>query len=146
MQIPDDRIEVEALEFLTVIESLLHRTAPGRVLVQDLQIQLIRPPVRIGRGGGDRMPAHAARYRTLGLGGGGTLCIKHVASSFEFAKLRPIRPRAQRPSRRGAHLAQSPRKMTSHSRSTRLPSEPEAGLGTSYHSMSSTLPHRSQMK
>src|SRR6202011_5830021 len=48
--------------------------------------------------------------------------------------------------RRGAHFTQSPRKMSSHSRRTRLPREPEAGLGTSYHSISSTLPHRSQMK
>jgi hypothetical protein len=34
---------------------------------------------------------------------------------------------------------QSPRKMSSHSRRIRLPREPEAGLGTSYHSMSSTF-------
>src|SRR5208337_4900720 len=47
---------------------------------------------------------------------------------------------------RGAHFAQSPRKMSSNSRRIRLSREPEAGLGTSYHSMSSTLPQRSQMK
>ena len=47
---------------------------------------------------------------------------------------------------RRAHLAHSPRKMSSHSRSTRLPSEATAGRGTSYQSTSSTLPQRSQMK
>src|SRR5271157_5960703 len=45
-----------------------------------------------------------------------------------------------------AHFVQSPRKMSSHSRKIRLPREREVGLGTSYHSMSSTLPQRSQIK
>ena len=48
--------------------------------------------------------------------------------------------------RRGAHFVQSPRKITSHSRRTRFPMELEAGLGTLYHSISSTLPQRSQIK
>ena len=46
----------------------------------------------------------------------------------------------------GTHLVHKPRAMSSHSRRIRLPSEPAAGPGMLYHSMSSTLPQRSQMK
>ncbi len=38
-------IEVELLELLGVVELLAHRIGQGRVLVENLQVQLIRPPV-----------------------------------------------------------------------------------------------------
>jgi len=41
----DYGIQVEALEFLGVIERLAHRIGQGRVLVQNLKVQLVRPPV-----------------------------------------------------------------------------------------------------
>ena len=45
MEILDHGIQVEALELLGVIERLAHGIGQGRVLVQDLQVQLIGPPV-----------------------------------------------------------------------------------------------------
>ena len=41
------RVEVEGLELRRVVEVLTHRIGPGRVLVENLQVQLIRPPVSI---------------------------------------------------------------------------------------------------
>ena len=52
MQVFDHGIQVEALELFRVIEFLVHRIGQGGVLVQDLQVQLIRPPVGIRRGPG----------------------------------------------------------------------------------------------
>ena len=55
------RVDVERLELFCVVEVLAHRVAPGRVLVEDLQVQLVRPPVlvrvgpaHLGSGRGDR--------------------------------------------------------------------------------------------
>ena len=54
------RVEVEGLELLRVVEVLAHRIGLGRVLVEHRQVQLIRPPVlvrpgpaRLGSRGGD---------------------------------------------------------------------------------------------
>ncbi len=41
--------EVERLELLGVVEVLAHRAGLGRVLVQDPQVQLLRPPVSVRR-------------------------------------------------------------------------------------------------
>ncbi len=49
MEVLDHGIQVEALEFFRIIELLVHRIGQGGVLVQDLQVQLIRPPARIRR-------------------------------------------------------------------------------------------------
>ena len=53
-------IEVEGLELLGVVEALVHRVRPGRVLAEDRQVRLVRPPVqvrprpmRLRSGGGD---------------------------------------------------------------------------------------------
>src|SRR5882762_4617855 len=51
MKVLYDGIQVEALEFFGVVEVLVHGIGQRGVLVQDLQIQLIRPPVRIGWSG-----------------------------------------------------------------------------------------------
>ena len=48
-------IQVELLELLGVIEILAHRIALGRVLMKDLQVQLIRPPVPVRHGPGRRV-------------------------------------------------------------------------------------------
>ena len=54
------RFELKGLELFCVVEVLAHRIGPGRVLAEDLQGQLIRPPVlvrpgpgRLGSRGGD---------------------------------------------------------------------------------------------
>ena len=43
-----DRREVERLEFLGVIEARAHRIAARAVLVQDVETQLVRPPIPVG--------------------------------------------------------------------------------------------------
>ncbi len=68
------RVEVEGLELLCVVEVLAHRIGQGRVLVENLQVQLIRPPVlvrpgpsRLGSRGGDYwVLAFAAAVRHVG--------------------------------------------------------------------------------
>src|SRR6266542_664372 len=62
MKVLDHGIQVEALEFFRVIELLAHWIGERRVLVQDLQGQLVRPPTRIRRAG---VSASAVRYRAL---------------------------------------------------------------------------------
>ena len=55
-----ERVDVEGLELLRVVEVRVHRVAPRRVLVEDRQVELVGPPVlvrprpaRLGRRGGD---------------------------------------------------------------------------------------------
>src|ERR1019366_2669119 len=66
MEVLDHGIQVEALEFLGIIERLVHRIGQRGVLVQDVEAQLIGPPFRIVRGPSRRVSASAARYRALG--------------------------------------------------------------------------------
>ena len=47
MQVLDHRIQVEALEILGVVERLAHRIRQGGMLVQNLNVQLVRPPVTV---------------------------------------------------------------------------------------------------
>jgi hypothetical protein len=42
-------IQIEALERLRVVERFAHRIGQGRVLAQDVQFQLIGPPVAVSR-------------------------------------------------------------------------------------------------
>ena len=63
VQVLDHGIQIEALELFRVVELLVHRIGQRRVLVQDVEVQLIRPPVGIGL----RL-ASAVRYRALGFG------------------------------------------------------------------------------
>ena len=42
------RIDVKGLNRLGVVEILVHRIGQGRILAENLQVQLIRPPVLIG--------------------------------------------------------------------------------------------------
>jgi hypothetical protein len=68
MQVLDYGLQVKSLEFLGIIEFLVHRIGQGRILVKDLQVQLIRPPARIRWGTGHSVTARAMRYRAFGLG------------------------------------------------------------------------------
>jgi hypothetical protein len=47
-----ERLEVEALELLRVVETLLEGIEERGVLVEELEIKLIGPPFRIGGGSG----------------------------------------------------------------------------------------------
>jgi len=60
-EVLDHGIQVEALEFFSIIELLAHRIGQEGVLAQDSQVQLIRPPVPIRRS-----RVSTARYRALG--------------------------------------------------------------------------------
>ncbi len=64
MQVFDHGIQIETLEFLGVIELLAHRIGQVRVLMQDLQVHLIRPPVAVRGSGGSVVE------RALGFGFG----------------------------------------------------------------------------
>jgi hypothetical protein len=47
VQVTDHRIEVYAIEFLGVIETRPHRIGERGVLVENLEVQLVRPPVAV---------------------------------------------------------------------------------------------------
>ena len=59
MKVLDHGIQVEALEFLGVVERLAHRIGQGGVLVENLKVQLVRPPVTV------RVCVGPARERAL---------------------------------------------------------------------------------
>ena len=61
-------IQVEFLELLGVVELLAHGVGQGRVLVEDLQVQLIRPPVSIRPGPSRRVSLSPVHHRALGCG------------------------------------------------------------------------------
>ena len=59
--VPLQRVDVEGRELGRVVEVVVHRVGPGRVLVEDRQVELVRPPVlvrpgpvRLGLRGRDR--------------------------------------------------------------------------------------------
>src|SRR5437879_5190996 len=68
MQVLDHGVQIEALELLSVVERLSHRIGQGRVLMQNPQVELVRPPARIRRGPSHRVSASANLYRALGFG------------------------------------------------------------------------------
>ena len=61
-QVLDHRIEIKALEFLRIVERLAHRVGQGRMLVESLKVQLVRPPVTI-------RPAYTSRVHDRALAG-----------------------------------------------------------------------------
>jgi hypothetical protein len=63
MQIFDHRVQVERLELLCVIELFPHGIGLWGMLVQNLQVYLIRPPINIRVGF-----ANAVRYGALRFG------------------------------------------------------------------------------
>jgi hypothetical protein len=62
MQVLDDRIEVEAVEFPGVVERPAHRIGLGRVLVEHRNVQLVRPPVTIRPGRNRRVRDRAFAF------------------------------------------------------------------------------------
>ena len=52
MKVFDHGMQVKAFEFFSVIERLAHRIGFFRVLVQDSQVELVRPPVCVRSGAG----------------------------------------------------------------------------------------------
>ena len=73
MEVFDNGIQVEPLEFLGVVEPRAHGVGLRRVLVQDVQLQLIGPPVCIRWGSSDHTLASSTRERALWFGGHGSL-------------------------------------------------------------------------
>src|SRR5580693_5305027 len=65
MEILDYGIEVEALELLRIIELLVRGIRQGGVLMQNPQVQLVRPPVSISWASCQRVFASAARKWAL---------------------------------------------------------------------------------
>ncbi len=47
MQVLDHRVQVEGLEFLSVIKRLAHRVGQIRLLVENPEVELVRPPVPV---------------------------------------------------------------------------------------------------
>ncbi len=59
MQILDYGVQVEAPELLGVVERLAHRIGQGGVPMENLQVQLVRPPVAVHLSAGERALARA---------------------------------------------------------------------------------------
>src|SRR5690606_23309334 len=76
-EVPLQRLDVEGLELLGVVEVLAHRVGPGRVLVEDLQVHLIGPPVTV-RPGPVRLGSGSLDDWVLALAAG----VRHVRSSW----------------------------------------------------------------
>ncbi len=74
--VPLQRVEVEGLELFCVVEVLAHRIGPGRVLVENLQVQLIRPPVLV-RPGPSRRGSRGGDYWVLAF----AAAVRHVGPS-----------------------------------------------------------------
>ncbi|MCY1308456.1 hypothetical protein D9M70_584660 [compost metagenome] len=46
------RWQIKLFEFLGIVEGFAHRVGKGGILVQDLQVELVRPPVTVRGTGG----------------------------------------------------------------------------------------------
>ena len=57
--------QVETLELFSVVETLAHRIGLGGMLVQDIELQLVRPPVSVRRAAAGSVFVSPARYRAL---------------------------------------------------------------------------------
>ena len=71
------RVEVEALELLRVVEVLAHRVRQRGVLVEDLQVQLVRPPLLAGPALRQVRADGPARDRALAV-------VVHIASFYRI--------------------------------------------------------------
>ena len=74
-------LQVEALEGCRIIEVFRHRVGLGRMLVQDVQPELIRPPVPIAGAAAGREFVRRAREWTLAGGAEVFCCCSHVLIS-----------------------------------------------------------------
>lgn len=66
MQVLDHRIQVQRLEFCGVVKIFPHGVGLRRVLVQDTQLELVGPPIGVGRGGSGGVFARCMGERALG--------------------------------------------------------------------------------
>ena len=96
-EVADHGIQVEAPEFLGVIERLAHRIDLGRVAVETLEVQLIRPPVPKGPGAGAAYRALAFTCHCSLRSCSWFLCRK-ISSSSKMTQLRAQRLIAAAPS------------------------------------------------
>ncbi len=60
-------LQVETLELFGVVEILAHRIGLGGMLVQDIELQLVRPPVPVRRAAAGRMSVTLACHRALAI-------------------------------------------------------------------------------
>jgi hypothetical protein len=73
VQVLDHRVEVQLLEFFSVVEAGAHRVRLGGVLVQDAQAQLVGPPAGVGGRARHGVRGGVARERAFGFIGHGYL-------------------------------------------------------------------------
>ncbi len=59
MQVLDHGVQIEGLEFLGIVEILAHRIGQGGVAMQNLEVELVRPPVSVPVCVGERALARA---------------------------------------------------------------------------------------
>ena len=90
LQVLDHGVEVEALELLGVVERLAHRIGQGGVLVENLNVQLVRPPVAVP------VSVGPARERALAL----TFHVPPIV--FRFFRFPQTKPRSEAPFNRGS--------------------------------------------
>ena len=72
----DHCVEVQLLELLGVVVVLVHRVADGGVVVQHLEVELVRPPVDVPRA--DSRCGHCTRHRALAF-------IRHITTSYSLS-------------------------------------------------------------
>ena len=73
VQVLDDGVEVEFLELFAVVVVLAHRVGPRRMAVEDAEVELVGPPVRVRPGTGDGLAAASAREGAFCFVGHGVL-------------------------------------------------------------------------
>jgi len=76
-------LQVKFLEFLSVVERLAHGIAHVRVLMKNLEVQLVRPPIPDRRATAGCLFARSARDRAL------TVFI-HTVSSFRYVSFESV--------------------------------------------------------
>ena len=76
VQVRDNSIQIEAFELLGVIEILAHRVGERRVLVENLNVELVRPPVAV--------PPATSPVRNGALGLLATISVHGLPPIFEY--------------------------------------------------------------
>jgi hypothetical protein len=80
MEVRHHGVEIEGLEFLGVVERLVHRIGQDRMLMQHLKVQLVRPPVSVHVCAG--VPGEGALVSVLVIALGAHVSLRLVASFF----------------------------------------------------------------
>ena len=82
IEILADRLEVEAPELGRVVEPVAHGIHERRVLLQDLQVELVRPPDLVGDEAGRQGPAGTVHHGTTA----GSVCGRSVHHSLRVIR------------------------------------------------------------